>query len=789
MVKLYIILVFAFATINAMAQTEAQKIKIKKATDTKTVEALIQNETENIAAQKQLKNTTKNLDVFDTKISNQKRYLFNGFTTNNRPRFKNVLDTFAINTMWVNRLQLPYAGSGTVLTGQGFTLAQWDEGRVKKYHEKYTSERIKNFEPDTVVLGPHATLVASNAIADHSLTGTADMLKVRGAAPKANLHAFDFTNDFLKIAKTTLGTLGQGPYLISNHSYGESVGWIPFMGDWYWLGDTTQTSLEDEKFGWYSDLSAKLDTLAHANPYNLMFWAAGNSRLYSYSGPHKVWAETTMSWVNSTTPRAPLGLGKVSGDGYDCMLTQQSAKNIITIGSMETIQTAAGYVSPTGVILSGYSCAGPTDDGRIKPDVVAPGDAIRSACVNSNDTTATNFYSTTYGTSNASPHAAGGSLLMQQHYSNTHGANLMLAATLKALIIHTASELSTTGPDYRTGYGLINPKNAVDLISLDNSANRKIIENTLNNTNIVKYNIIADGSLPLKVTIAWNDIPGAQIPAANAFDNSTANLINDLDIVLKDNTGTVVMRPYILDPLNPANAATTGINNRDNVEQIFLLSPPVGGQYTLEVSHKNNLYNNAPQNYSLIFSGITGAILPLQILSFTGVGEVLQNKLQWNIENQTAGVKYHIEKANESSVFNQIGMVTGTGINNGIVNYSFIDANINKGITYYRLKITKPSGVIIYTNIVKIIRGNIDIVQIFPNPASNKIYINIPPASATNVHIRIFDAAGKLVYSKPASYTSGANIIEIPCKNFAKGSYIVDGKGSINFSKVILIKD
>ena len=68
-------------------------------------------------------------------------------------------------------------------------------------------------------------------------------------------------------------------------------------------------------------------------------------------------------------------------DGYDCLGTEVVAKNILTVGAVKEVWP---YTGPGSVKMSSYSCWGPADDGRIKPDVVAKGVDVYSLTASSN---------------------------------------------------------------------------------------------------------------------------------------------------------------------------------------------------------------------------------------------------------------------------------------------------------------------------------------------------------------------------------------------------------------------
>ena len=107
--------------------------------------------------------------------------------------------------------------------------------------------------------------------------------------------------------------------------------------------------------------------------------------------------------------------------------------------------------------ISSFSSTGPTDDGRIKPDLVANGVNLTSTDIGGYD------YLTISGTSMSSPNACGSATLLVDQYKRLFGG-AMRASTLKALLIQTADDIGNPGPDYFFGWGLINVKRAADLL-------------------------------------------------------------------------------------------------------------------------------------------------------------------------------------------------------------------------------------------------------------------------------------------------------------------------------------
>ena len=271
-----------------------------------------------------------------------------------------------------------------------------------------------------------------------------------------------------------------------------------------------------------------------------------------------------------------------------------NSKNNMTVGAVNDIPS--GYADPSGVFMSSFSCWGPTDDGRIKPDIVANGVSLSSTLE-----TADNAYGTLSGTSMASPNAAGSAGLLLELYKNMHGTTLIRSSTMKGLLIHTADEAGANpGPDYSFGWGLMNTLKAAQLMTQDSvdGYGFHIQEIQMQNQDTILIPVGSDGSQPLRATICWND-PAGSVGAA-ALDPPNIKLVNDLDLRIIKGNNLAVYSPWILNPASPSSAATTGDNFRDNVEQVSVNSPEQAN-YTLQITHKGTL--SSPQYVSVIVSG------------------------------------------------------------------------------------------------------------------------------------------------------------------------------------------
>ena len=145
----------------------------------------------------------------------------------------------------------------------------------------------------------------------------------------------------------------------------------------------------------------------------------------------------------------------------------------------------------------------------------------------------------------------------------------------------------------------MNTLTAAQLIQADVTDGPRIVEATLDQGETHRYFIYnASEETPIKMTMAWTDPPGTPLPPS--LNPTTIMLVNDLDMRMRHLPTGSIYYPWILDPANPANAATTGDNYRDNVEQVYVENP-AEGWYEVTVSHKGILEDNL-QKYSIVDS-------------------------------------------------------------------------------------------------------------------------------------------------------------------------------------------
>ncbi len=189
---------------------------------------------------------------------------------------------------------------------------------------------------------------------------------------------------------------------------------------------------------------------------------------------------------------------------------------------------------------------------------------------------------------------------------------------------------------------------------------------------------------------------------------------------------------------------------------------------------------DADNNYWAITFNVSGfsgffignsvtTILPLQLISFTGLHQPRQNLLQWAATNQTNTKTFAIEHSTNGRNFNSIGTVAANGRQDG--NYTFNDAAYHNATAYYRLKITESNGQYTYSPIIKLATSKY-LLTVYPNPASQYITISgIAPGGM----VQITDMLGRVLLQQKTT----ANTETLDISKLARGSYVLryhDGK-------------
>lgn len=353
----------------------------------------------------------------------------------------------------------------------------------------------------------------------------------KGMAPKATIVSQTFSDI---ISYADIYQLDHSMALTSN-SY--------FTGDNFCPGD-----------GEYDPLSQYTDYQLNLLPTLLHVFAAGNDGGQNCS-PY-------------TTPYATIK------SGFQC------AKNVLTVGNMNN----ATYS------INASSSAGPVEDGRLKPEIVAGGTSIMSTLRN-------NAYSTMSGTSMACPTVTGSIALLYERYRQLHSNADPSGALIKAIACNSADDLGRPGPDYIFGFGMLNARKAVEAIE-----ENRYFTGTISNAGTNTFSVsVPAGAHQLKVMLYWSDLyqPALASPTA---------LVNNLDLtVTTPSPSSVIHHPLILNSTSGhvADTAAEGIDNLNNIEQV-VLDTPASGSYTITV--KGTSIPSSTQSYVVAYEVIMPSV-------------------------------------------------------------------------------------------------------------------------------------------------------------------------------------
>jgi hypothetical protein len=297
-----------------------------------------------------------------------------------------------------------------------------------------------------------------------------------------------------------------------------------------------------------------------------------------------------------------------AGPGPQTIGSPAVAKNVIASGASQNDRFDFFIYADGSETMADFSSRGPCEDGRIKPDVVAPGTWIASLrSPVGNDENAwldiDSFYLYMGGTSQSGPHVSGAAAVFVQYYLETYAIGNPSPALVKAALIHSAVNLDDSfdtdpAPNMDEGWGRI------DLTEIIRHPSRthEYLDQTELLTQGRTYErsvIIAGTNEPLKITLAYTDVPG--------FPGAIPALVNDLDLDVVAPDGRLFRGNQFSRGESVPDA--TGSDNLNNVEGIYI-SAPQSGEYLVRVRARNVVQDariDTPglvdQDFALVVSG------------------------------------------------------------------------------------------------------------------------------------------------------------------------------------------
>lgn len=579
--KINIYLICILTSIGAFAQTAEERQNIRGNLNTtllNTLQSTFQNrfEKNEIDIEEYL---NKNPSIQRSFVRNGSVFYLKRLDSKGNPIFINTKNKESGTLIKADQL---YTGGslGININGQNMTAGIWDGGQVRASHQllngKVAMQASQTFDGsgDNYAGNNHQTHVSGTIVGKD----IANQPSARGIAFGASARNYDWNNDLAEMTAFAVGG-----FLISNHSYG-------------YLNDNT---IPEWQFGAYDYESQQWDLLLKNAPNYLPFIAAGNEQQSS---------------------------GNAAKEGYDIITGSSAAKNVMTVGAVNGDKS-----------MSDYSNWGPTDDGRLKPEIVAKGTGINSSYFADPETNlpSDNSYSGngegSSGTSYAAPAAAAAGLLLQQYHNSLFGS-YMNAATLKAVMLTTAEDLGQPGPDLKFGWGLLDIEKAANAIKGKSSAGNpsgqqaqdtdskgtyieEITFNIPNNgTSEREVSVRAEGNQPLIAAIAWTDDEGPEQLESEGTDPTTSRLVHEFDLLAVHVSTDTPIRPW--KPSIMANRTANATlqtswfdGNNNNYKQIKIDNPVAGAEYKIFI-RKKSTSPSVQKPFSLIVTGTSTSACP-----------------------------------------------------------------------------------------------------------------------------------------------------------------------------------
>ncbi|HEY0040355.1 MAG TPA: GEVED domain-containing protein [Flavisolibacter sp.] len=181
--------------------------------------------------------------------------------------------------------------------------------------------------------------------------------------------------------------------------------------------------------------------------------------------------------------------------------------------------------------------------------------------------------------------------------------------------------------------------------------------------------------------------------------------------------------------------------------------------------------NGEVEDYRVLVDGFP---LAVNILAFNaakdanGIGQI-----SWKVAEDAEISHYYVQKSTTGKDWINIATKTAAS-NSTTVNYQVEDANLQDGITYYRLQLTNKSGASRLSDVRQITTSKNSQIKLTPNPVLNKASLQFVSGASEKSTLKIINAAGTIVKTQEVAVRKGFNAIEVYTSELAAGLYTVE---------------
>jgi Secretion system C-terminal sorting domain len=186
-------------------------------------------------------------------------------------------------------------------------------------------------------------------------------------------------------------------------------------------------------------------------------------------------------------------------------------------------------------------------------------------------------------------------------------------------------------------------------------------------------------------------------------------------------------------------------------------------------------------NFDDAFLCETTCPLPVKLTSFTSSINKCNVQLNWVIDIAINLKNYEIEYSTDGISFDAVGVINPIQ-NKSAYNFMHLPKT---GKAYYRLKMIDLDNKYEYSKIINAtVNCTSPVINIYPNPVTDFLHINLQNLSATNSYLNIYNATGKLLKSQVLNGASN----QINIKSFASGNYYVTVSNNKTVFKYKIVK-